>query len=222
MQNMIAQQSKFSYIIPQLWVFGDTEQDTLVAAGQAKSLWEGHDFEMMYEQNIKQVMFYTSLPFGFYHIENNIETIDRHFYLDNENISRFLPVQGIFVVVVGQSSHILEEKDRISVSICTIPVLTLITFQFAPRQGAVNLFLNDMLDSYLSIGAKGRVMDLGRGYEKLTRIRKGRYIDFNLQKPICINPLDFTERCRRFGTKHLYCTDSIQCLRLCIYESTSQ
>ncbi|HBC9812417.1 TPA: TraC family protein, partial [Escherichia coli] len=48
MQNMIAQQSKFSYIIPQLWVFGDTEQDTLVAAGQAKSLWEGHDFEMMY------------------------------------------------------------------------------------------------------------------------------------------------------------------------------
>ncbi len=48
-----------------------------------------------------------------------------------------------------------------------------------------------MIDDYASIGAKTRIMDLGKSYEKLTRIRKGRYIDFNLENPICINPLDF-------------------------------
>ncbi|TGB52844.1 conjugal transfer protein TraC [Escherichia sp. E5028] len=193
MQNMIAQQSKFSYIIPQLWVFGDTEQDTLVAAGQAKSLWEGHDFEMMYEQNIKQVMFYTSLPFGFYHIENNIETMDRHFYLDNENISRFLPVQGDFRGGGRPvQSYIGRKGQNISIDMYD-PRANAHNFSVcAETGGGKSFFLNDMLDSYLSIGAKGRVMDLGRGYEKLTRIRKGRYIDFNLQKPICINPLDFT------------------------------
>lgn len=129
MQNMIAKQSKFSYIIPQLWVFGNTEQETRVAAGQAKSLWEAHDFEMMYETSIKHVMFYTALPFGFYHIENNIETIDRHFYLDNENITRFLPVQEISVAVAVRFRLILAARDRLSTLICMILVLTHTIFQ---------------------------------------------------------------------------------------------
>ncbi|HDS3501262.1 TPA: TraC family protein [Enterobacter cloacae] len=193
MQTMIAQQSKFSYIIPQLWVFGDTEQAAVVAAGQAKSLWEGFDFEMMYETNIKQVMFFTALPFGFFNIENNIETIDRHFYLDNENITRFLPVQGDFRGGGRPvQSYIGRKGQNISIDMYD-PRANAHNFSvIAETGGGKSFFLNDMVDSYLSIGAKGRIMDLGKSYEKLTRIRKGRYIDFNLEKPICINPLDFT------------------------------
>lgn len=193
MQNMIAKQSKFSYIIPQLWVFGDTEQETRVAAGQAKNLWEAHDFEMMYETSIKQVMFYTALPFGFYHIENNIETIDRHFYLDNENITRFLPVQGDFRGGGRPVQTYIGRKGQIISIDMYDPRANAHNFSVvAETGGGKSFFLNDMIDSYLSIGAKARIMDLGKGYEKLTRIRKGRYIDFNLHSPICINPLDFT------------------------------
>ncbi|ECC3269528.1 TraC family protein [Salmonella enterica] len=192
MQNMIAQNSKFSYIIPQLWVFGDTEQAVREAAGKAKSLWENHEFEMMYETSIKQVMFYTALPFGFYHIENNVETIDRHFYLDNENITRFLPVQGDFrgggrpvqsyIGRKGQAINIDMFDSRANAHNFSV---------VAETGGGKSFFLNDMIDSYLSVGAKARIMDLGKSYEKLTRIRNGRYIDFNLHNPICINPLDF-------------------------------
>ncbi|HAT1588483.1 TPA: TraC family protein [Citrobacter farmeri] len=193
MQNMIAKQSKFSYIIPQLWVFGNTEQETRVAAGQAKSLWEAHDFEMMYETSIKHVMFYTALPFGFYHIENNIETIDRHFYLDNENITRFLPVQGDFRGGGRPVQTYIGRKGQIINIDMYDPRANAHNFSVvAETGGGKSFFLNDMVDGYLSVGAKARIMDLGKSYEKLTRIRKGRYIDFNLHSPICINPLDFT------------------------------
>ncbi|EJJ0671539.1 conjugal transfer protein TraC [Cronobacter sakazakii] len=193
MQNMMATNSKFSYVIPQLWVFGDTESEARQAAAQAKNLWEGFDFEMMYETgSMKTVMFYSALPFGFYHIENNIETIDRHFFLDNENIARFLPVQGDFRGGGRPVQCYIGRKGQlISLDMFDKRANAHNFFVVAETGGGKSFLLNDMIDSYASVGAKVRITDLGKSYEKQTRIRKGRFIDFNLHEPICINPLDF-------------------------------
>lgn len=193
MQDKIATNSKFSYIIPQLWVFGNTEKDAREAAGQAKNLWEGFDYEMMFETGpMKTVMFYTALPFGFYHVENNVETIDRHLYLDNENITRYLPVQGDFRGGGRPvQSYIGRKGQTIALDMFDKRANAHNFYVIAETGGGKSFFLNDMIDCYASIGAKVRITDLGKSYEKQTRIRKGRFIDFNMQEPICINPLDF-------------------------------
>jgi conjugal transfer ATP-binding protein TraC len=192
MQNMMAKDSKFHYVIPQLWVFGDTEQDVRQAAAQAKTIWEGFDFQIMYETAIKNVMFYTALPFGFYNIEGNIDNIDRHFYLDNENIARFLPIQGDFRGGGRPVQSLIGRKGQLISLDMYDPRANAHNFVVvAETGGGKSFFLNSMVDDYASVGAKARIMDLGKSYEKLTRIRKGRYIDFGLEKPICINPLDF-------------------------------
>ncbi len=192
MQDKIAKGAKFAYIMPQLWVFADTEKEVREAAGQAKNLWEGFDFEMMYETSIKKVMFFTALPFGLYHIDNNVETIDRHFYLDTEDIARFLPVQGDFRGGGRPvQSYIGRKGQIISLDMFDKRANAHNFFVIAETGGGKSFLLNDMIDNYASIGAKVRIVDLGRSYEKQTRIRKGRFIDFNLQEPICINPLDF-------------------------------
>lgn len=192
MQSMMAKDSKFHYVIPQLWVFGKTEKEAFEAAAQAKNMWEGFDFQIMYETSIKNVMFYTALPFGFYNIESNIDNIDRHFYLDNENITRFLPVQADFRGGGRPVQSLIGRKGQLVSLDMYDPRANAHNFVvIAETGGGKSFFLNSMVDDYASIGAKARIMDLGKSYEKLTRIRKGRYIDFNLQKPICINPLDF-------------------------------
>ncbi|EKA5326727.1 TraC family protein [Salmonella enterica] len=192
MQSMMAKDSKFHYMIPQLWVFGKTEKEAFEAAAQAKNLWEGFDFQIMYEQSIKNVMFYTALPFGFYNIEGNIDNIDRHFYLDNENIARFLPVQTDFRGGGRPVQSLIGRKGQlISLDMYDKRANAHNFVVIAETGGGKSFFLNSMIDDYASIGAKTRIMDLGKSYEKLTRIRKGRYIDFNLENPICINPLDF-------------------------------
>lgn len=192
MQNMMAKDSKFYYVIPQLWVFGKTEQDVVKAAGQAKNLWEGFDFQMSYETSIKNVMFYTALPFGLYNIEENISNIDRHFYLDNQNIARFLPIQSDFRGGGRPVQSLIGRKGQlISLDMFDPRANAHNFYVIAETGGGKTFFLNNMLDDYASIGSKVRIMDIGRGYEKLTSIRKGRFIDFSLEKPICINPLDF-------------------------------
>lgn len=192
MQDKLAKGERYIYYIPQLWVFGDTEKEVRKSAGNVKTLWENNDFEMMYEHKIQNVMFYTSLPFGFLHLEGNLEKIDRHYIADTENITRFLPVQGDFRGAGKPiQSYIGRKGQLIPINMFDKRANAHNFYVIAETGAGKSFYLNDMLDSYSSAGAKVRIVDLGASYKKLTQLKDGRYIDFSLANPICINPLDF-------------------------------
>jgi len=192
MQQVMATGGNFAYMIPQLMVFGDTPAEVRSAAAQAIKLWDAKDFKLMKETKIAKTMFIHGLPFGLYHIDQNLINIDRYYYLDYENITRFLPVQGDFRGG-GDPVQIFQGRKG--------QIITLDMFDkranahnfyvVAETGGRKSFSLNDLLDSKASTGAKVRVADLGESYKKLTHARKGRFIDFGVVKPICMNPLDF-------------------------------
>ena len=51
-----------------------------------------------------------------------------------------------------------------------------------------SVFMQDLLVSGLSSGAKVFVLDVGRSFEKLCRILEGQQIEFSLESSICLNP----------------------------------
>lgn len=59
----------------------------------------------------------------------------------------------------------------------------------AAESGAGKSFLaNDMIVSYLQKGAKVRMIDQGRSYEKLCEVLGGEYIEFDADRAISLNP----------------------------------
>lgn len=57
-----------------------------------------------------------------------------------------------------------------------------------------SFFMNDLLFSYLGLGAKIYVIDVGRSYEKLCSLFGGQYISFGKdEEKVCLNPFTYIE-----------------------------
>ncbi|WP_042857954.1 TraC family protein [Dickeya sp. NCPPB 3274] len=192
MQRVLATNGNFAYYIPQLWIFGKTPKDVRAGVSEAQGLWKDHEFELMPETVLSKIMFLTALPFGFYNIGKNLTKLNRFFYADYENLARFLPVQGDFRGGGRPVQTYIGRKGQlIGMDMFDPRVNSHNFYVIAETGGGKSFSLNDLLDSYASCGAKVRITDLGASYQKLTSIRKGKYIEFSLHNPICMNPLDF-------------------------------
>ncbi len=56
-----------------------------------------------------------------------------------------------------------------------------------------SVFLNDLCLSYLSVGAKVWIIDIGRSYEKVCQTVGGQYIEFTQDADICLNPFSMVD-----------------------------
>ncbi|MGN5021815.1 TraC family protein [Aeromonas enteropelogenes] len=191
-QSSMAQDGTMAYYVPSLWVFGNTPQELQTGISRAKGLWESKDFDMQQESTIASTMFIASLPFGFYNVGQNLHLMQRHFIAELKDIARFLPVQGDFR---GGSKPVLfyigRKGQAISLDLFDKRANAHNFYVVAETGGGKSFTLNDMLGSYADTGAAVRVLDLGRSYEKLTHMHRGRFMDFSLSDRVCVNPLDF-------------------------------
>lgn len=57
-----------------------------------------------------------------------------------------------------------------------------------------SFFMNDLIFSYLGLGAKVYVIDVGRSYLKLSELFDGQYISFGKnEKNVCVNPFSYID-----------------------------
>lgn len=56
-----------------------------------------------------------------------------------------------------------------------------------------SFFVNELLLSYLSVGGRVWVIDVGRSYEKLCKRIGGQYLEFSASSKICINPFSLVK-----------------------------
>jgi len=192
----LAKNKTYVKVIPTLWVFGETEDKLKRSIGRAQMVWGRADagvFKLEVESILNQALYIASLPGGLYNINDNIDLIDRHYYMTTSACARFLPVQGDYAGNGRAVSLLLGRKGQIVGVDVFAPGSTNHNFIVcAESGGGKSFYLNTMLSDYYYSGEKIRIVDLGRSYEKLCRTNNGKFIDFTLSSDDqCINPLDF-------------------------------
>jgi conjugal transfer ATP-binding protein TraC len=180
----------FLKVIPTLWVYGSNEQLVNESVTRAKRVWEMQKYEMQEDMGILIPLFLLSLPFGFYDVTGNVETIDRDNVMPVDSIAVTLPIQGDFAGLGRPAMLFTARKGQLfgldifhkkgvnnhNALIC------------GTSGGGKSFFLNYLLFNYYAMNAKIRVIDIGGSYKKMTTLCGARYLDFSEESQVCLNP----------------------------------
>lgn len=192
----IAKNKTYVKVIPTLWVFGNDSEELTRNIGRAKMVWNRSDaggFKLETESILNQALYIASLPGGLYDVKENINTLDRHYYMTTSACARFIPVQGDYSGNGRPVTLFVGRKGQIIGLDVFAPQSTNHNFIVCAESGGGKSFLlNTILSDYYYSGEKIRIVDLGRSYEKLCKTNNGKFIDFSLtSNDQCINPMDF-------------------------------
>jgi len=185
----VAETERFFTVIPSLVILGDSKQQTVEMSSRVSNIWDIKNFTMQQESILAKTLFITSLPMGLYDIKNNINLLDRHFYMPTSALARFMPVQGDFcggatnpaLLYIGRKGQLIgvDVFDDLSNNY---------NFFCAAGSGSGKSFnFNFLLNAYYASNAKVRVVDLGGSYEKSAKTNKGRFMEFGKERTV-INP----------------------------------
>jgi conjugal transfer ATP-binding protein TraC len=188
-----------------LWIFADSEERLKESVSRAKRLATDKDYVLQEETLLKPALFIASLPFGFYHIQGNVELIDRYTILPADSISAILPIQadysGRYRLINGKMP---EGQRPVSISIGRkgqIQAFDIFdegslnhNLLITAGSGAGKSFsLGKLINDYYAAGAKVRAVDIGYSLEKSCRMNKGRFIDLGSEK-IVLNPFYYPSK----------------------------
>ena len=179
--------SKFIRVIPTLWVYGEDEDQVTGALARAKQIWESQGYVMQVDKGILCPLFISSMPGGLYDIKGSVNQLDRDFVAQEEAISQILPVQGDFsgfgdpvVPLIGRKGQLfgidLWAHNSHNALVCAF------------TGGGKSFLLNYILNNYYGVGAKIRVVDIGKSYKKMTALHGAKFLDFAPGSEINLNP----------------------------------
>ena len=180
---------KFIRIVPELLVWSDNREKTRESCTRAHRMWENQGYVMQQETIFRKVMFLSALPFCFNNRGKNVTFMERDFICSMNNVLPLLPVQGDFagsgtprLLFIGRKGQLipLDFFDKGSNNY---------NAYCAATSGSGKSFLiNYIIFNYLATGALIRVIDIGGSYKKISDILGGKYLDFQKDTPICLNP----------------------------------
>ncbi|GHG07087.1 TraC family protein [Thalassotalea marina] len=181
-----------------LWIFDTSEANLDLSVNRAIRIASDEDYTLREEGRLSTTMFLMSLPFGYYNVRGNAETIDRYNILPASSVASILPLQADY-----SGSVRIVDDERVT----NKPVLCLVgrkgqiqgynvfdkrsnnhNFIITAGSGAGKSFkLNKFVNDYYASGSLVRLIDLGYSFEKSCRINNGRFLDIGKEK-MCINP----------------------------------
>lgn len=176
-------------VMPILWHFAKTENESREAAARIKRIWQSKGFVTQEDRGILKLLFLSAMPFGLITKDKAIEYIDRDFILDPRSAVRFLPIQVDFAgggiphcLFVGRKGQLApfdlfhEGANNYNALICA-------------TSGAGKSFATNYLAfNYFAAGAKLRLIDIGGSYKKLCDIVGGNFVNFSPDSNLCLNP----------------------------------
>lgn len=167
---------RFVHVIPQLMILADGDDELTSKLNRAKSIWNTCGVECQTERDyLLHVLFIAGLPCGMYH--SNFQDLDRDFILDSKGASLFAPVQASFS---GVGTPVLLYIDRRG-ELVSLDILNTGKNKNAFVTGGTgagkSFFMNGFVNSYMSIGAKFRIITVCDSYRKACYMTDGQYIE---------------------------------------------
>lgn len=187
--------TKFLRIMPMMWVHADDEWLANESLTRAKRVWESYGFTMQEDKGILPILFISSLPFGLYNVNNNVNMIDRDFTVQSDTIATCLPVQADFKGFGDPVMLFVGRKGQLfGIDIYAEGANNHNWLCFAEPGAGKSVLINQMLMNYYGKGAKIRVIDIGGSYKKLVKLVGARYLEFDSGSEVCLNPFTNVSR----------------------------
>ena len=181
----------FVRVIPVIWNIGRTKEETDTNCAQISRIWhsQGGGFVLQEDMGILTPLLIASLPLGLYNIGTNIDFMERDKIMPAETALRLLPVQGDFTgsgqptaLFLGRKGQVVSYGMFNEGSTNNNAVVT------ATTGAGKSYLMNYLLKEIYSNGGLIRIFDLGRSYEKLTKILGGNFIEFDENSTVSLNP----------------------------------
>jgi conjugal transfer ATP-binding protein TraC len=179
----------FVRVMPILWVWAASDQLAHESLTRAIRVWESQGYIMQYDRWILDTLFIAALPFGLYDIGKNLDVINRDAPAPSDAVTLLLPVQSDFT---GGGEPVLLANGRkgqiVTLDIFAKEANNYNMFIAASPGAGKSFFVNYLVSNYFAAGAKIRIVDVGKSYQKMTRMHGARFLDFDESSHICLNP----------------------------------
>ncbi len=187
--DLLEKGDRFFEIIPIFWVFSNDAHKAREAIFRAKRIWESTGAVMQEDSTLLLPLFIYSLPFGYISHNKNNEKLDRYFMVPGETLTPMVPVQTDYMGTGVPALLFIGRKGQvIGIDIFHRKASNNNFFIVAPSGKGKSFTANYILGNYYGMGAKIRVVDIGRSYLKLCHMFQGRLVNFNPDSNICLNP----------------------------------
>ncbi len=186
---------KFVKVIPIFWVWSDDLEKAKDSCTRVRRLWENGGYVMQQDNIILKVLFLSSLPFGLYTTGKNIENLERDFVAPVPSVAPILPVQGDFAGSGGQPKLIFTGRkgQLVSLDFFDANATNQNVFCCATSGSGKSFQVNFIAFNYYACGALVRIIDIGGSYKKIANMLGARYLDFQPDIDICLNPFTSIE-----------------------------
>lgn len=173
----------------QLTLFCPSER-MQAAESRAIAIWRSRSFTLVRDYFTALASFYVSLPMTLSsEVRDDLKTFERISTKTTDNAINMSPIIGEWKGFGDEVMLLLGRRGQ----------PTFVDF-FANHKGNFNVavtgvpgtgksvLMQYIMQSYLSVGSKGWVFDLGRSFQKLVDVNGGQFIEFCYDRPICLNP----------------------------------
>jgi len=181
---------KFVKIIPIFWVWHNDLEQARDSCTRVRRLWENNGYVMQQDHLILKILFLSALPFGLHTTGRNIENLERDFIAPVTSVAPILPVQGDFAGSGGEPKLIFTGRkgQLISLDFFHSGATNQNVFCCATSGSGKSFLVNFIAFNYYACGALVRIIDIGGSYKKMANMFGARFLDFQPDTHICLNP----------------------------------
>lgn len=137
-------------------------------------------------------MFLQSLPLGY--LKDAQRDLRRKKLLKASDVAELVPIASDWSGFGKPVLNLISRRGQIQFfDIFANPAGGYSGIVVAATGAGKSFFINELIVSYLSVGAKIWVIDVGRSYEKLCNFCGGSFMVFGMDSKVCINPFSDVE-----------------------------
>jgi conjugal transfer ATP-binding protein TraC len=188
--SLVDDNKQFCHIMTSIWVWGEEKSRVEESLHRLMRLWTAEGFTMQQDTKILPVMLISSLPFGLYAKDKKqLDLISRSFVVPETSAVGSLMTQADYIGNGICAVPFIGRKGQlISLDIASPNATNKNGFVVAGSGGGKSFLVNFLVANYYASGAKIRIVDIGFSYKKAAAIFGGKFLDFNSEGNICMNP----------------------------------